>query len=143
MVTHTSAVNLISSLRTYYVLNNTSEEKGGFIMLSLLFRGARMAGIYRSISLCLLPPFFLSLFHSRPTTWASPRETMGEKIDLQGQLQHASSKPVFLTVHDMGSNREFKNFALYFHLSSVQICSERRFSTASFYPFSSPGTKGI
>lgn len=31
-------------------------------------------------------------------------------LDLKGSLQHGNAKPVFLTVHDMGSNREFLLF---------------------------------
>lgn len=56
-------------------------------------------------------------FHSR---FHYPRASlMGKnKPDLQGQLQNASSKPVFLTVHDMGSNRELKQVFLPFRYFS-------------------------
>ena len=107
----------LCALLLIYYLTIVKRKGMVFIRLSHLF-AKQMADIYFLVfHFCLSPLLFiLSFFLSFLATAGSLSR---EKINLQGQQQLASAKAVFLTVHDIGSNREWKNFALLTCLSCL------------------------
>lgn len=122
-----------SSLSIRLLLLNKIKARGREKKSSKSFDGSLWVATRSLLRICLfcLYHLFSCLFpvHFETDEISSPPKKLENQnhYDLpKGSLQHVNSKPVFLTVHDMGSNR--KSRKLFFLVLLLSVYSYQRFA---------------